>query len=128
MVSARSTVTDVSTGPPVWSMPDTRSVSRGSDGSGRSRYSSSTRRGGMAPMFGKSPAGLQETRCPSVNGLSRDRGTDRGVDAFAARADDLDAIVLAELLADGGLGEVGLPVHEAGRRVAKLGRHPHHRG
>ena len=41
IVSARSTVTDVSTGPPVWSTPLTRSVSRGSDGSGRTRYSSS---------------------------------------------------------------------------------------
>jgi hypothetical protein len=35
IVSARSTVTAVSTLAPVWSMPVTRSVSRGSAGSGR---------------------------------------------------------------------------------------------
>src|SRR5215510_4566854 len=111
MVSARSTVTDVSTGPPVWSTPDTRSVSRGSDGSGRIRYPSCTRRGGMRPMFGKSPAGLQETRRTIVNrALSCDGGPNRGAEAFAAGADDLDAIVVAEFLADRGLGEVGLPV------------------
>src|SRR5712691_7122363 len=39
MVSARSTVTAVSIGAPEWSMPRTRSVSRGSSGSGRTRYS-----------------------------------------------------------------------------------------
>ena len=37
IVSARSTVTEVSTGAPVWSMPRTRSVNRGSAGSGRNR-------------------------------------------------------------------------------------------
>src|SRR5438876_6409095 len=39
MVSERSTVTAVSIAAPEWSMPRTRSVSRGSAGSGRSRYS-----------------------------------------------------------------------------------------
>ena len=34
IVSARSTVTEVSIPAPVWSMPVTRSVSRGSNGSG----------------------------------------------------------------------------------------------
>src|ERR1051326_7365312 len=38
MVSARSTVTAVSIGAPEWSTPRTRSVSRGSAGSGRTRY------------------------------------------------------------------------------------------
>src|SRR3954470_21093882 len=40
IVSARSTVTRVSIGWPVWSMPVTRSVSRGSSGSGLTRKSS----------------------------------------------------------------------------------------
>jgi hypothetical protein len=35
IVSGRSTVTEVSTRAPVWSMPVTRSVSRGSAGLGR---------------------------------------------------------------------------------------------
>ena len=35
IVSARSTVTEVSIRAPVWSMPVTRSVSRGSSGLGR---------------------------------------------------------------------------------------------
>src|SRR6266545_4480587 len=39
MVSERSTVTAVSIAAPEWSMPRTRSVSRGSAGSGRNRYS-----------------------------------------------------------------------------------------
>jgi hypothetical protein len=40
IVSARSTVTRVSIVCPVWSTPVTRSVSRGSSGSGRMAYSS----------------------------------------------------------------------------------------
>src|SRR3954447_8351642 len=128
IVSARSTVTEVSTGPPVWSMPDTRSVSRGSAGSGRIRYSSSMRRAGIGPMCGSHCPVCKRPFVRTSTGLSRHGRAERGVDAFAAGADDLDAVVLPELLSDGRLGEVGLSVHEAGGRMAEFGRHPHHCG
>src|SRR5688572_13864628 len=57
IVTARSTVTEVSTGMPVWSMPETRSVSRGSCGLGLMTYLSRT--GAMDLDNVASPAGFQ---------------------------------------------------------------------
>ena len=52
---------------------------------------------------------------------------DGRADHFAARADDLDPVIVAELPPDGGPSQVGLPLHEARRRICKLGRQAHDR-